>query len=319
MATLPKAVQRQLDAADALLAGTNQPVAPATPQPSPLADPAPVEPKPVEPQVQEPAQPTPKPVTEDTWEHRYKSLQGIFNQKVPELQSQNRELAAKLQTFAEKLETLEKQQTPAQPQAPVLDPKDVSEFGQDLVEMVQRQTQAVLGSVVGRVDQVVATFEQRLTKLEQALKGTEATVTMTAEEVFFTKLTALVPDWEQINTNDKFLAWLSEVDPVYGAPRQAALEAAQSRSDVVRVANVFKAFKAQAPQPPKQDALERQVSPSAAASSAPPAPAEKPILSAKQVEVFYHDVATGKYRGRLDEMTRLEQMINEAMAEGRIR
>lgn len=321
MAQLPKAVQRQLEAADALLAGSNTPVVPDTPATPPAAE-VPVEPpKPVEPQVQEPAPQVVKPAaTEETWEQRYKALQGLFNARIPELQGQNKELAAKLQAITDRMDTLVQQQAsqPPLPQSPVTDPKDIDNFGQDLVEMVQRQTHAVLSSVAGRVDQVVAQFEKRLSELEQSLKGATDTVATTAEEMFFTKLAGQVPDWDAINSNQAFLAWLSEVDPVYGAPRQAALTDAQRSLDVGRVANIFKAFKATIPQAPKVDPLEKQVSPKSTAS-APPAPVEKPVLSIKQVEAFYHDVATGKYRGRDAEVAQMEQAINEAMAEGRIR
>jgi hypothetical protein len=127
----------------------------------------------------------------------------------------------------------------------------------------------------------------------------------------------LVPNWEEINTNDAFLAWLGEVDPVYGQPRQAALNAAQQALNSDRAANVFKAFMATLPQTPKSNPVDKQVSPKAAASTAP-TPTEKPVISQKQVTDFYNEVAKGKYRGREQEAARIEAAINAAMAEGRI-
>lgn len=320
MANLPKAVQRQVEAAEALLAESNKPVEPTAPETPSAPDPAPAAEQVVPPAPDAAPAPVKPAPTEETWESRYKSLQGLFNARIPELQGQNKELATKLQAVMERLDTLTKQ-PPAPTDAPqktVVDPKDVENFGQDLVEMVQRQTQAVLTSVAGRLDGVVKDFEKRLAAVEQALKGTTQTVAVTAEEVFFTKLAAQVPDWEQINADERFLAWLAEVDPVYGQPRQAALSAAQQAMDVGRVVAVFNAFKALLPQKPKTDPLAKQVSPKSNAS-APPAPTEKPVITQQQVQAFYHDVATGKYRGRDAEVQQLEQMINEAMAEGRIR
>lgn len=321
MANLPRAVQAQLEQADAILAGGSR----TDDQPAQPAEPVAQEPaQQVEPQAQEtapaPQPPTPAQPPSVDYEHKFKTLQGIFNAEVPKLQQQNKELSARLQDALERMEKLAQQsKAPDAPQQPTLDPKDVENFGQDLVDMVQRQTQAVLGRVAGKIDAVVADFEKRISQMEQALKGTTQTVAMTAEEVFFNKLTTLVPDWEQINGNEQFLAWLAETDPVYGQPRQAALTAAQNAMDVNRVANVFKAFKALLPQQPKTDPLAKQVSPKSAAAAAPQAPSEKPVITQKQVQAFYHEVATGKYRGREAEAQRLEQMINEAMAEGRIR
>ena len=317
MANLPRAVQRQVEAAEALLAESTQSET-AVLEAQPPAE-TPVEPAPqVQPPAQEAQVQAPPAAPDVDWAHKFKTLQGIFNTEVPKLQQQNKELNARLQDAIERMEKLAQQPKAPEPTQNVLDPKDVDNFGQDLVEMVQRQTQSVLGKFAGKVDAVVADFEKRISQMEQALKGTSQTVAVTAEEMFFTKLTSLVPDWEQVNSSDQFLAWLAETDPVYGQPRQAALNAAQQAMDVGRVANVFKAFKALLPPTAKADPLAKQVSPKGSATAAP-APTDKPIITQKQVEAFYHDVATGRYRGRDAEVQRLEQMINEAMAENRIR
>ena len=317
MATLPRAVQQQVEAAEALLAANNQPETPTPAEPAP--EPAPQ----IQPPVQETAPvaetaPTPAPPTDDAWERRYKTLQGLFNAEVPKLQQQNKDLSAKLQEAIDRLEK-QAQQPAATEQRPAVDPKDVENFGSDLVEMVQRQTQHVLGSVAGKLDAVVADFEKRLTQVEQALRGTTQTVAMTAEEVFFNRLATAVPDWEQVNANDAFLAWLADVDPVYGQPRQAALSAAQQSLDVARVAAIFNAFKATLPKPNQaQNALAKQVSPKTAAA-AQPAPIEKPVVTQAQIQAFYKEVATGKYRGREAEAAQLEAVINDAIADGRVR
>lgn len=316
MATLPRQVQKQVEAAEALLAGKDpaqltQTEVPATPEPAVQSEPT------AQPAAQAPA---PQANQDEPWERRYKTLQGLFNAEVPKLQTQVKDLSAKYQEAIERLESVAKQQeTQARPeQQATANPKDVEDFGSDLVEMVQRQTQHVLGSVAQKLDGVVASFEKRLIQVEQALKGTSQTVAMTAEEMFFSKLAQVVPDWEQINSNDAWLAWLGDVDPVYGQPRQVALDAAQKSMDVNRVAAVFNAFKGTLPKTPKTNPLEKQVSPKAAAS-APPVPTEKPVLTEQQIAAFYKDVALGKYRGRDAEVARTEQMINEAIADGRVR
>lgn len=316
MADLPKAVQQQVEAAEALLAASNQPQSPEA-QAEASTTPAAPQTAPTTAKAQEPAQPQPQ---DDAWERRYRTLQGLFNSEVPKLQQQNKELSAKLQDAIARMDKLAQQPAQApQPQSLEADPKDVDDFGSDLVEMVQRQTQRAITSIAAKVDSVVASFEARLKVVEQQLKGTTQTVAYTAEEVFFNKLAAVVPDWEQINSSDAFLQWLADVDPVYGQPRQAALTAAQSNLDVARVAAVFNAFKGAQPKTSKaQDALAKQVSPKTAASVAP-TPTEKTIVTQAQIQAFYKDVATGKYRGRDAEVAQFEAVINEAIAEGRVR
>lgn len=321
MANLPSAVQRQVEQAEALLAQANNPEPTAqTPAADPPTDPAPQ----AEPTAQAPA-PVPAPAVaptpsqDEVWERKYKTLQGLFNAEVPKLQSQNKELAAKLHDAIERMEKLAQQPAKVEPQpTPAADPKDVEDFGQDLVEMVQRQVRSLVGGMAQKVDAVIGGFDNRIAQLEQAVKGASETAATTAEEVFFGKLARAVPDWETVNSDQRFLDWLAEVDPVYGQPRQAALGSAQQSLNAERAAAVFNAFKAQTSQPPKTDPLAKQVSPRAAAS-APTTQVEKPVITQAQIQKFYLDVAQRKYQGREAEMQQLEAGINQAIAEGRVR
>lgn len=320
MANLPRAVQAQVEAADAALAQAG--VAQATesgleqlaqtPTESPVAE-APTAQEPVATEVrQEQPRQESKP---DVWEARYKSLEGIFRAEVPKLQGQVKELTTRLQ----EMEKTSKTATPEQTK-PSVDPKDVEAFGSDLVEMVQRVVQQMLGGVAAKVDGVVSGVESRISALEQAMTSTSQTVAVTAEESFFNRLTAKVPDWEQVNADERFLAWLGDVDPLLGQARQAALNAAQQSLNVDRTVAIFNAFKATLPQKPAKanTAVEKQVSPSSASSVAP-SPADKPWVTQAQIQSFYADVAKGRYRGRDTDAAKLEQIINQAISEGRVR
>lgn len=323
MATLPRHIQQQVDAAEALIAQATAPAQIETPSAAEPPQLVPPQQEPPAPVVAE-TPPSPPAEPQETWEQRYRSLQGVFNKQVPTLQQQTKELSAQLQQAQAALEKLQAQaqaQAPAQEQKPSLDPKDVDAFGTDLVEMVQRVTQSVLGSMATRFDQTVQAFDARLVKVERSLESTTATVARTAEETFFDRLTAAVPDWESVNSSQSFLDWLGEVDPVYGQPRQAALDAAQGSLNPDRAIAVFNAFKATLPKPvvpPKADPLSKQVAPRSSAAAAPVA-TEKPILTQQQISAFYADVARGRYRGREAEQQQTEQTINLAIAEDRVR
>lgn len=317
MATLPRHIQQQVEAAEALIAQATAPVAPEAPSaPAPAELEAPQQEPPTQAAAPAPAAPAPAP--QDTWEQRYRSLQGVFNKEVPALQQQTKDLSAQLQQAQQALEKLSAQ--PAQEAKPVVDPKDADAFGADLVEMVQRVTQGVLGSLAARMDQTVKAFDARLVAVERSLDSTSKSVAHTAEEVFFDRLRAAVPDWEAVNASAAFLDWLGEVDPVYGQPRQAGLDAAQAALNPDRAIAVFNAFKATtAPKPAaKPDALSKQVTPRSS-SAAAPASTEKPTLTQLEITNFYADVARGRYRGRDAEALQIEQTINLAIAEGRVR
>ena len=317
---LPRAIQAQIDQANATLEAMNKPPEnPAPAEPAQVADPQPsTEPvaAPAPQATNEPqAQPQQQP---DVWEHKYKTLQGLFNREVPGLQNQVKDLRTQLETAVNRLnEAADAKAKPSEPAAPVADPRDVENFGSDLVEMVQRTAERLFGRAASELQGQAARFEQRLAQLEQALQGTHETVAMTAEQSFFDRLTKMVPDWEQINANDAFLAWLAEVDPVYGHPRQSALNAAQQSMNAERAAAVFKAFAATQPAAPKPNAVTKQVSPKAAATAAPTSQS-KPILTQQQVVDYYNAKRRGEYRGQEAEVQRIEAMINLAIAEGRV-
>lgn len=325
MATLPRRVQQQLDEANALLATQATPEAQTAEQTS-------VPEQPAEPQTQtaaptgeadQSAQPTapvqPEPPRQAVdWEHKFKTLQGLFNSHMPQLQRENKELIQKIQHLTQTVESL--QQSKAEPPkgpTETVDPRDVDAYGQDLVEMVHRQIRAVLAAPVQKMNADMADLVKRLSALEEKVTGAAKTAAVTAEELFFANLAKEVPDYEQINVDQRFLDWLAQIDPVYGVPRQAALTTAQQNLDAGRVAAVFKAFKATLPQEPVQRPADKQVSPKPSASVAP-TPAQKPVLSQREIAAFYDDVAKGKYRGREAEAQRKEQIINEAIADGRI-
>ena len=313
---LPPAIQAQVEAADAALAAMNQP--PAAPQETveALTPDQPKTPE-VEPQPQA-AAPAPAQPQVDPWEHKYRTLQGRYNSDVPKLQTQVTELKTQLEQAIVRLNEAAKPQAP-QEKKPVADPQDVEAFGQDLVDMVQRIAERMFGGAASEFQRQAAQFEQRLARLEGTLKGTTETVAATAEQAFFDRLTKLVPNWEEVNTNQAFLDWLAEIDPVYGQPRQAALDVAQQSLNSERAANVFKAFLATLPQAPKSNPVDKQVSPKAAASAAPTGTDNKPIITQAQIKAFYDDVAKGLYRGRPQEVQQIEAKINAAIAEGRVR
>ena len=310
---LPKTVQRQLEAAEALAAAQAQ-----APQPSVVTDvsqlaaaPAPQEP---------PAAPAAQPASPaEDWQQKYRSLQGMYQAEVPELRAKTKLAESELTALKEQVRALTvaaqaaQQATKTEP-----DPRDVSAFGEDMIDMVRRYAEQTLAAVRGEVTGQLQTLDARVGALEGAVTGVSKRTEATLETQFYAALTSMVPDWKELNASEPWLAWLSQVDEVYGVPRQAALDQAHQRGDVERVAAVFKMFKAQQPARPSA-ALASQVSPDAGGgASAPQAPQARPLMAQKAVQTFYNDVARGRYRGREAEAERIEAEINQAAAEGRI-
>lgn len=321
---LPRAIRAQQQAAEALQAQLNQPAPSegfvpvaelAAPEPAPAPAPTP-EPTPA------PA-PAPAPAASNDWEQKYKTLQGMFraelNQQVASQLQQSRQRETELLSAVQQLQQEMRQvrEKPAANTAP--DPKDVEAFGIELVEMVSRNAGAQITSAVAQaMSEVVA----RLDRLEQQNMATAKSAALSAEQVFYSELDRLVPDWKAVNGDAGFLTWLGEADPVYGEPRQVALDRASQVLNADRAAAVFKAFKATIAQPAAQASrsdLESQVAPSRSGASAAPADTGPRYVSQAEVVKFYDDQRRGVYRGREQEAVAIEAGINKAIAEGRIR
>lgn len=317
---LPKAIQAQVDQAEAISQQLAQEAIPQVQSVESLIQPAnepavqPTESAPTE-------QPQPATPSVDEAEQRYRTLKGKYDAEVPRLSHALRERDSQMQDMARQLAELKARLDKAakpEKERPSADPKDVENFGEDLVNMVQRYAEQVFQYMSDQIAGKATEFEGRLSALEQQVNGVRQKADTTLETQFYATLSAMVPDWDSINADDKWLAWLAEIDPVYGAPRQAALDAAHQRMDAQRVAAVFNAFKQSRPASPRK-ALENQVAPSGAASVAPVTAPGKPVLSAKSIEQFYNDVSKGKYNARPQERDRLMAEIDQAVAEGRVR
>jgi hypothetical protein len=307
MSALPNAIQRQVDeaaAAEAVLAQQSA-VAQEAENPSQQQDATPV-------QEVQPAPPAPS----EDWQHKYRTLQGVHAQMRGELQAKLKTYESEMSGMRQQLDALVQQkQAEATKEAAKADPKDVENFGADLVEMVQRYAERVFRGMSDQFGQKAAQMDSRLSALEQAVNGVSQKTDSTLQQQFYATLTALVPDWQEINRDQMWLQWLGEVDPIYGVERQAALDSAHQALDAERAAAVFRAFRSNHPK--KTKSLAEQVSPSGVAAA--PAPTQRQqgrIWTQREIEDFYAKSIRGKYSP--DEAARIEAEINQAAAEGRV-
>jgi hypothetical protein len=282
------------------------------PVPAPPVEPSPA-PAPPAPQ---PAPPPPVDTTD--WRQKFLSLQGIFNTEMPKMQQQVRDMSDRL-TEAERAR--ETRQAPPQ-EDPKPSEADVEKFGGELVSMVSRVAERMFSGMSQVVDSRLRSVEAAIAKLEPTVIATAQTSTATAEETFFNRLEKLVPNWQQTNQDPAFLSWLAEADPVYGVQRQVALNTARQSLDANRAASVFNAFAKLTAAPaaaPTPSPMAQHQAPVVSGGSTPPTPTEQPVFTEKQISAFYNDVARGRYRGREADQQRIENAINAAAREGRIK
>lgn len=260
------------------------------------------------------------------WQQKYKTLQGMYNAEVPQLKQMVQEQGAKITQFEQLMATINKQkQQPQEPPKPILSEKEVEEYGES-IDIMRKVTKEETGNLLGEVSALKAQIAQMTQNTVPQVQQLANQVGDTQEQLFWSKLSTIVPDWQSINENENFQAWLLEVDPLTGMARQAYLEDAQRKYDTDRVAAFFTTWSdlngngsAQQVKSANQDELKQQVAPKKTRSAGANATAgSKPSYSTADIAAFYDDIRKGKFKGRDDERAKIERDIFAAQAEGRI-
>lgn len=320
---LPKAIQAQLDEAAEIEKQLTQPETQGTEQTDTeqVAEPAP-EPAPEVVPQSEPASEPKQEVPEETWERRFKTLAGKYEAETPRLHQQIRDLQAQLQSQAEMLIELKSRPEPApEPVKPLVTSDDEESFGADLVNLMRRVASEATNSVADRMARLEAAASQ-INTLQQKVTEVSTSQAQTAEERFYAKIAEAVPDWQEVDKDERWLAWLAEYDPVVGGPRQNALNAAGESLDAGRVAALFNQWKALTVVPQQQAAvqtqaeLQRQVAPSKSKATTATPVTEK-IWSTDEYERAFDPRLRATMS--VDEVTKLQAEADRAAAEGRVR
>jgi len=266
---------------------------------------------------------------EETIVQKYKTLQGMYNAEVPRLHQQNREMSSRVQQMEQLLASLSAQQTSAQSQQiveKIVTDKDVEEYGESL-DVMRKVSREELIPMEQRFAQMEQMFRQMQTNVVPQVQAVAQRQQVSAEQGFWAELTSVVPNFRQINDNDAFQSWLLSADPLTGITRQTYLDDAQRSLDAKRVANFFRAWLestgqaavAQSTGRTQNSELEKQVTPGRSRNTGVPATTNQgKMYSPQDIQKFFNDVRTGKYKGREPERDRIERDIFAAQRENRI-
>lgn len=267
---------------------------------------------------------------DNDFEQKYKTLQGMYNTELPKLRNQNQDLEGRLQSMEILLAGMgdEKAVQLEVPTGSIVTEGDRDEYGETL-DVMRRVSQEELQPLMRKLNSIEASLNNLKTdvipKVERVYSSQESAV----EQQFWNKISAAVPDWESINTNDDFATWLYGTDPMTGAVRQTLLENAQTTGDANRVIYIFKTWMGETgydngisetntAHANNNAELESQVAPGKGRSSSPSGTAEKPSFSREEIATFFNDVARGKFEGRGEERSKIEADIFDAQREGRV-
>lgn len=138
------------------------------------------------------------------------------------------------------------------------------------------------------IDAAVAPLRQR------QVQEDEDTATR-ARHTFISELTAALPEWQEIDAQDAWKAWLAQIDDATGFERQAILTRHNTANNVAGVVKVFKNFlkdtKRELPQPP---VAPHGTGANAQGSGTPPQPQATFHPTPAQVKDYYKRSALNK-------------------------
>lgn len=301
--------------ADEQIAGLNQPVAEEVPV---------VEEQPVEVEaaptleVVQAAEVAPAPADDD-WEHKYKTLQGMFRQEKAQSQAAVKEMQRTQQVLAAVNAPRTAEETFAAPT--LLTPQEVEEYGEELIDVIRRTAKETLAPELHSLQQSAQHVEETFTDLSKSAAET-------ARSGVYEQLNAVVPSWKEINQEQGFIDWLAQVDPYSGYSRKQMLMAAFEASDASRVLAFFRGYVAERDQlaPPTTPearhpsaSLETLVAPGVPHGASVAQPTTKRIWTQTEIAAFYKEVQLGKWKSRPADKTAVEQDIIAAANEDRIR
>ena len=283
-------------------------------------------------QPQAPAYPPAENENSESYAQRCRSLQGIYNATVQKAQQQEARLQQMEQLIAtiQATPTAPAQQTPGNA-ASYITSKDEEDYGVELVDMSRRAAREEQRAVQ---DELAAMRNElaHLRAVVPVVNRVAQAQQMSSEERFFAALGQLVPDYQQVNVNQRFHEWLLTPDPMTGITRQTYLEDAQRASDAPRVASIFNSWKestgtvapqgvqsAPASRKSAVSELERQVAPGKVTAGNTPNTSQSRVWTPADISKFYEETRKGVYKGREQERAETERDIFLAQREGRIR
>lgn len=261
------------------------------------------------------------------YEQRYRTLQGMYNADTARLRSENQQLNGRVTQLEQLLSSLSspQQQQPSEAVQKLVTEKDVEEYG-DSIDVMRRVSREETAAYQRKIAELEHTLRQVQTSVLPRVEQVAQRQAVTAEQGFWSDLTAAVPEWRDINASQEFHKWLLDVDPLTGLTRQTYLEDAQRNLDVRRVAAFFTAWGgsnspsvAQPHRSASASQLDKQVAPGRSRGGSAPSTADRAkTYSSQDIAKFFDDVRKGVYRGKEAERDRIERDIFAAQRENRI-
>lgn len=327
---VPPAVRRQIEAAEAaqksFIEGpappqvANQPAPPPQPAPQPEPQPQPA------PQFQPAPQPAPQPIANPSEVETERGRTKAAQERADGLQAQLTQSNGMIADLQRSMRALEDRLNTAPAAAParLITPEEEADFGAPMLDIIGRRAQEMLGPQL-------ADLKAENARLAAQINGVREDTGRARGMSIAQYLTSKMPDWERLNHDPAFLAWLKLPAAFSTTPRGEYLGQAYNLNNAEGVLNVFQGYLNEAagpsqtggtpPSPDGKVPLESFAAPGRAsqAASGDTAPAGKVAYYKRSGIAAFNTAKTkGEWRGREAEAAAIDADIILAGVEGRI-
>jgi len=255
----------------------------------------------------------------ESFKQKYATLRGKYDAEVPRLHQQVKELTDQMNAIRHEAEAAKKAEAekPKEKVSYVTD-ADREEYGDDLIDFQRRVAKEASQEYEDRFEQQAKVIEQ----LQQQISNTGSQV---GEVGFTQKLNALVPGFDQLDNDERWVAWLNEYDPMTRGPRRDQAQAAFNSGDAEAVAHYVGLFR-ESVEPvangksDRDTELEKQVTPSRSASTVTKSSGkDSKVYSEKELNNAWTKIRTLNTQGKYDDAEKLEAELTAAYMEGRVK
>lgn len=302
---LPRQVKDRADRARAMLAPTDDvpPAPPADPAAEPTPTPAAAPPPPADPRDSDPVY----------WKHRFNVTDGMLKADRKRHAEAIGALRTELQNAQTRIRELEDKAATGS------DEINLEEFftAEEIETLGEDQARIQARAIIKQAKKIASeTVAREVEPLRQRQKEDQEREAKTAQQRFLDGLTELAPNWQAVNVDERWLAYLEQKEPHTGLFRQTILDYAQAEGDFERVAGMIREFEATlnpVPVPPEPPTVP-QGKPVVPGSPPPPPVSGKGHPTKQEIRDYYKRRAIGKISP--EEVSDFEARLSAARAAG---
>ena len=256
----------------------------------------------------------------ESFKQKYATLRGKYDAEVPRLHQQVKELTDQMNAIREEAQAAKKAEAekPKEKVSYVTD-ADREEYGDDLIDFQRRVAK-----------EVSQDYEERFEQQSRVIQDLQSKISNTDNQVgevgFTQKLNALVPGFDQLDSDERWVAWLNEIDPMTRGPRRDQAQAAFNSGDAEAVAHYVGLFRGSVEpvangKSDRQTELEKQVTPSRSASTVASKSSNNSskVYSEKELDRGWTKIRDLNSQGKYDDAEKLEAELTVAYMEGRVK